>query len=72
MRRKRTVFGLGHENGSSSVGYCPEGESAKPLHSGESFCTKRKVRGDIYIDFHFYNDEEIYEISAEKKVALKS
>lgn len=39
---RSTVFGLGQEN-SSSVGYCIGGESAKLLHSGESFYTKRKV-----------------------------
>lgn len=43
VRRKCTVFGLGHENASSSVGYCPTRESAKLLHSGESFCREKNV-----------------------------
>lgn len=43
VRRKRTVLGLGHENASSSVGYCAAGESAGLLHSGDSFYTKTKV-----------------------------
>lgn len=47
VRSKRTVLGLGHENGSSSVGFCAAGESAKFLHSGQSFCKKRKVEEEF-------------------------
>ena len=42
VRRKRTVLGLGHENGSSSVGFGAAGESAMFLQSGQSFCKKKR------------------------------
>jgi len=54
VRRKRTVLGRGHENGSSSVGYCAPGDSAELLHSGDSFCTERNVeRANVNGWFYF-------------------
>lgn len=44
VRHKRTVFGLGHENGSSSAEYCAAEKSAMLLHSVESLWKKEKDR----------------------------
>lgn len=52
VRRKSTVLGLGHAN-SSSVGYCAAAESAKPLHSGDSFYTTRQ-RKESRLSCRFY------------------
>lgn len=80
VRRKCTVFGLGHENASSSVGYCPTRESAKLLHSGESFCREKNVIISIsvrkshllnisneYIYMYIYSSIYIYMSTSQNK-----